>query len=84
MKTITIVTVAHFKVATIECTKNKLFEKTYGLFIKDSSIEFSKKSKAPERKARRTKDILAKQASFPFFRARYEIKDARNKEYENA
>ena len=62
----TIATVIHFKVATIECTKNKIFEKEYGLFIKDNSIEFSTQSKTPESRARLTKVTLAKLTSSPF------------------
>jgi hypothetical protein len=54
------VTAIHFKVATIECIKNKLSEKTYGFFMKNSSIEFSTKSNAPERKATQTKTIFFK------------------------
>ena len=80
----TIVTVNHFSADTTECKKNNFLEKTYGLLTKDSSIEFSIQSKAPERSAKLIKIILKIRCLVFFFRVIYEIKDAKNKEYENA
>ena len=52
--------------------------------MNESSIVFSIKSNTPEKKARETKRLLVKKVPFPFFKARKEINDAKNKEYENA